>query len=422
MPGELVLAKTFIEIGYRGFDQIAERMNQAVSVARQTVKNAAPDFSADFIDATFTIKPTKVQSIFGQLRKELGNVGKSIMESLKPLQKYLKNDFIDDMGSSFRRGSAAILDFSRSGSPLAFNTLSASVELLKSRVGSAFTPVILSAAKSVQQLSDWIKNLDPETRKTIATWTALGVAGAGLIYMFGGLVVAVGKFAFSVAAFAYANPLVTSLLAVAGAAAKAYYEIERLKVLREEGEKARIRIASGGMTEADVEGSVYAKELEGIADPKKRKARAQEMADQLIQKGKGLEQQYDEQSGFWNGGALKSLFTGAAVNTAGEIQKINKELQIIANYFNAADTGAKPTVARSDSKPVALSGARGLAGAKAGTGSLDAAYSGLNNLALGMDDIQRQILKEQMEATKAAQESAKNIQSIQDWLSSVGKG
>jgi len=147
MAGELVLAKTFIEIGYKGFDGIEKHARDAVAAFQKTLKQESQvyrDSGQDWVDATFTIKPTKLQSLGGQLKAEFASIGKSIMGSLKPLKEWMD----DNMAGAFRRGASSILDFTRAGSPLAFNTLGASIELLKARIGTSFTPIILSASKS----------------------------------------------------------------------------------------------------------------------------------------------------------------------------------------------------------------------------------------------------------------------------------
>ena len=80
MAGELVLAKTFIEIGYKGFDGIEKHARDAVAAFKKTLKQESQvyrDNGQDWVDATFTIKPTKLQSLGGQLKAEFASIGKS---------------------------------------------------------------------------------------------------------------------------------------------------------------------------------------------------------------------------------------------------------------------------------------------------------------------------------------------------------
>ena len=419
MAGELVLAKTFIEIGYKGFDDIEKHARDAVQVFQRTLKQESQtyrDSGQDWVDATFTIKPTKLQSLGGQLKAEFAGIGKSIVNSLKPLKEYMD----DNMAGAFRRGATSILDFTRAGSPLAFNTLGASIELLKARIGTSFTPVILSASKSVQDFSKWIQNLDPETKKTIATWTSVAVVGAGLYAVFGKLVVSVGQLAYSFATFAINNPLTTSLLGVSAAAAKAYTDVKKLDQIKEDNTRTRNRLATGGMTQDDVEGSWYARKLEQVKDPQERAKRARQMLGSLQKQGSALEEQY---------GAVINNPLDAATSLAGasakdpkeiakEMAGINKELQIVANYLNAAVKGESPTVkaGATKKKDDLMLGAMGGAGTRAGSMSLDSSYNALNNLALGQNQIQMQMLKEQQMSNKTALESKNKIEGIEQVL------
>ena len=303
---------------------------------------------------------------------------------------------------------------------MAFNTLGASIELLKARIGTSFTPIILSASKSVQDFSKWIRDLDPETKKTIATWTSVAVVGAGLYAVFGKLVVSIGQLAYSFASFAINNPLTTSLLGVSAAAAKAYTDVKKMDQIKEDNTRTRNRLATGGMTQDDVQNSWYAQKLEKVKDPEERAKRARQMLGSLQKQGSALEEQY---------GAVINNPLDAATSLAGvsakdpkeiakEMAGINKELQIVANYLNAAVKGESPTVKAGvpKKKDDLMLGAMGGAGTRAGSMSLDSSYNALNNLALGQNQLQMQMLKEQQLSNKTALESKNKIEGIEQVL------
>lgn len=419
MAGELVLAKTFIEIGYKGFENVDRYARDAVQVWQQAVKRESQvyrDNGQDWVDATFTIKPTKLQSLGSQLKTEFSNLGKSIMSSFKPLKEWMD----DNAAGSFRKGASALLDFSRAGSPLAFSTLGASVELLKARIGTSFGPVILAVAKSIQDFSRWIKELDPDTKKMIATWTAATVAGAGLYAVFGNLVVAIGKFGIAVATWAVSNPLLTGLVLIAGTAAKVYYELSRLERFKAESEENDKRIMGGGLTEDDISGSKYASKLLKIKDAEQRLKLIREAATEVYGKqlAKNDELQDAKRFGFLGMNATKTLFTGKASRISEELTALNKEQSILNKMLDDAKAG-KDTEVKASDKPksdFALSGLKGLFGGRSGTGALDSAYSNLNNLALGMDPIQRQILLEQQASTAELRNNHKTTKNILELL------
>lgn len=431
MAGDLVLARTFIEIGYKGLDQVEDTARRAIKTVENTFKSSGAMVPIkDYVDATFTIKPTKMQAMFGQMKSEFGNLGKAISGSIKPIMEYLK----DNMEGTFRKGATAILDFSRAGSPLAFNTLSASVELLKSRIGSAFTPVLMEASKKIQDFSGWIKGLDPETKKTIATWTALGVAGAGLIAIFGNLTVSVLKFGYSAAVFAASNPMVTALLAIGAAAAYAWAKLAQFENKMQEIETTSKRINGGNITSSDVQSSYVGRSLEKVDDPTKRKALADKHIEIMEARKKELMASVGDygadQDGI-KGGGNNSLAMG--LDTMGllgvgkdksllkeqtaEFEQLTRDIAIAKQYSSAGEKGKKPEMKNPQPKDGnMLLGAMGGQGARAGSMSLDSSYSALNNLALGQNQIQQQILKEQQEANKIAMESAKKVGAIDETL------
>ena len=86
------------------------------------------------------------------------------------------------ISSMFSRSESAIHSFIGAANPMAMNTFGASVEILKARIGQNFTPYVLQAAKAVQDLSKYIKDMDPETKKAIANWVLYGTAAAGAFY------------------------------------------------------------------------------------------------------------------------------------------------------------------------------------------------------------------------------------------------
>lgn len=369
------LYKAFIEIGYKGFDKVGQYMTKAVS----------------------------------DVQKGLNNLNGAM--------------------SGWQQSMAS---FAQSGSPLAFNTLGASVELLKTRIGTAFTPVLLMASKSIQQLADWVKSLDPETRKMIATWTTLGVVGVGLAATLGNLVASFVKLAWAASTWVISNPFVLGLAAISAAAGYAWLKLTQLENQMAKIAETSKRIDSGNINQEDINSSYVGKKLMAVNDPEKRTKQAERNLEILEKRKKQLMGEVGDM-GMGND-TLNQIGTGADVlglfgkSLVGaqkdEYEQLTRDIAITKQFISTGKKGAKPTIAATPKADdgFSLSGMRGMMGAKAGTGSLDSAYSGLNNMALGQDDIQRRILKEQQEANKAAQENAKSTVSIQEWLMGVGKG
>lgn len=84
----------------------------------------------------------------------------------------------------FAAATASITGWVQAASPAHWATLSGSIQLVSASIGTMFLPYVEQAIDYVQDLYYWFKELDPETKKSIASWTMWGVAGmAALVFV-----------------------------------------------------------------------------------------------------------------------------------------------------------------------------------------------------------------------------------------------
>lgn len=162
--------------------------------------------------------------------------------------------------------SAAALGVIASGNPMGFATLIGSFRLLAIEAASILTPAILRLSAAIQACALWVRGLDSETKRNLASWAVWAVAvgaavlvGARLI----GMAVAVGR-AFvtmgslvtgaisSVGRALMANPILLAMLAIVAAVGAAGYAINRWSTQNsrsvQESIQARAELSGGPLT------------------------------------------------------------------------------------------------------------------------------------------------------------------------------
>lgn len=328
------------------------------------------------------------------------------------------------ISSMFSRSESAIHSFIGAANPMAMNTFGASVEILKARIGQNFTPYVLQAAKAVQDLSRWIKEMNPETKKAIANWVMYGVAAAGAFYALNQIL--------AVSRAIVANPLALAILGIAAAAVKAGADMDKMiksmDAAIERGERMKKGIFTereynGSTAEAIVNDSSMTKD-EKIAKAKELKAKMIAESHQLAADNKNDTFGKQASTTFqWAKGQLG--FEDSTANDAKKMEELNNEIGLLTNAIDkmAADKPIEftaeanlPRRAGAGNNRLMLGAMGGMQGGGGGAQSLDSSYSRLNAGALGMNDLQRELLKIQMESLVETREAARDTSSILDIL------
>ncbi len=361
MSGGL-LSKVFVEIGYKGFDKIDKYMSNAV---------------ASFKNGVGTI-----------------------------------NNVLSSMNSVV--GSA---------SPLAVNTFNASLEVLKARVGQQLTPFVLQSAKAIQDLSNWIKNLDPEMKKSIANWVMYGTAAAGAF--------AVLNAGLHVVKAVAANPLALVLLTTAAAAIKVSQDMDKMVKSMDAAIERGERMKKGIYTAKEFAGSTAEAIYNDPEMSREQKIdKAKELRDRLTSQAKEINAANSNDTfgkqAKTTGIKVSSMLFGTEDTVASDAKKsgnLINEIAMLTDTINKlsenkavefTDESKLPTKKKGSDNRLLL-GALGGSGS-AGVSSLDGSYNKLNSAALGGNDLQRELLKIQQETLIETQNQAKDTTSILDTL------
>lgn len=348
------------------------------------------------------------------------------LKGLDKVQSYMKTavaavqSSTSQISNSFMSSQQAIHSFVGAANPLAMNTFSASVELLKARIGQSFTPYILQASKAVQDLGRWIKDLDPETKKQIANWVMYGTAAAGAFY-------ALSK-GLDVMKMLAANPLAMVLLGIGAAAIKVSQDMDRMTKSMDAAIEAGERMKKGVFTKGE-----YNRSAAGAIETDESMTKEQKLAKAL----KVRERLTDEVRSQSRAGANQGYYASAKDAALGAFGQTNnteeqqssiqlklKEAGMIDELISRlkeGDKGPKFTAEADIAKRKGgdnrlMLGAMGGGQGGGGSTSLDSAYGRLNAGALGQNEIQREILKIQQESLLETRETAKDTSSILDML------
>lgn len=314
------------------------------------------------------------------------------------------------------RGSM-LLDFGKAGSPLAFNTFSQSLDLVKARIGSSFAPAIAEGAMKLQQFAKYIRDLDPATKQSIADWIKWGAVGSGVVIVLS----TIGQKLVALGSLVYNNPWLTAMMGLATGATYAYTKLVLLEDKMKSIVETSQRINKGNISQDDINKSYIGKDLNSIEDAGKRHERANQYLNILEERKKGMMGEVGSyghmQHGFDAVGITKAV-TGKSLqeNHTQEFEQLTRDIAIARQFIETAKTGAKPEIKPGASKDNGfMMGAMGTAG-RAGSMSLDSSYSSLNSLALGQNQLQQQMLQAQLEGNLAFIDAAKKIGSIDDTL------
>lgn len=326
------------------------------------------------------------------------------------------------INNAFSISTSAIQSFVGAASPSAMNTFGGSMEILKARIGQSFTPYILDAAKAMQNLANWVKNIDPETKKQIASWIAYGTAAAGgfvVLSKLAGVLEVISK-----------NPLAVVLLGIGAAALKAASDMDKLNKSMAENIDKMQRMKQGTFTEKEFKGGVADAILgddsmsqeQKIAKAKemleKIKAETQKMNKEGMERG-NLSSTKDyllDKMGFENKTFDDMKKVEGNMTQIGMLEGLIKKLSANEPVTFASEESVKKPKSAKDRL---MLGAMGGSGGGGGIGSLDSAYSKINSGALGMNDIQRELLKIQQEELKVMQNNEKKTDGILSALQSA---
>lgn len=323
-----------------------------------------------------------------------------------------------DIGGWFSTTQGAIERFVGAANPLAMNTFGGSIELLKARIGQSFTPYILQASRAIQDLGNWVKNLDPDTKKQIASWVMYGTAAAGAVFVF-------SKFA-SVLTEIYNHPLAVAFLAAAAAAMKLNEEVSKVNKSMLDSIDVNERMKKGVLTEKEYKGSAAeAIETSGQNDAQKL-LDARLTRNKLVLEGRMAALKGGNRAQLGNDIDTVKEGLGLENITNDSKRKVNyslKELGLIDDLISRLESGkggpkftAESEIKKRTAGNQLLLGGVGGAGGGGSIGSLDSAYNKINAGALGMNDIQREILKIQMDSLAETRDTARDTSSILDTL------
>lgn len=351
------------------------------------------------------------------------------LKGLDKVQSYMQSAVnvvqasTSQISSMFNRSESAIHSFIGAANPMAMNTFGASVEILKARIGQNFTPYVLQAAKAVQDLSKYIKDMDPETKKAIANWVLYGTAAAGAFY-------ALSKGLAVMNAIA-ANPLAIVLLGIGAAAIKLSQDMDKMTKSMDAAIERGERMKKGIFTQKEYNGSTAEAIVNDSSMTKEEKiAKAKELKAQMVAQSQQLaadnrNDTFGKQASTTFQRAKGMLgFEDSTANDAKKMEELNNEIGLLTNAIDkmAADKPIEftaeanlPRRAGGSNNRLMLGAMGGMQGG-GGTQSLDSSYSRLNAGALGMNDLQRELLKIQMESLVETREAARDTSSILDIL------
>ena len=324
------------------------------------------------------------------------------------------------ISNAFSISTSAIQSFVGAASPAAMNTFGGSVEILKARIGQSFTPYILDAAKAVQNLANWVKNIDPDTKKQVASWIAYGTAAAGgfvILSKLAGLLEVVSK-----------NPLAVVLLGIGAAALKAAADMDKLNKSMAESVDKMQRMKQGTFTEKEFKGGVADAILGDSSLTQEQKlAKAKEMLEKIKAETQKMNKEGMERGNLSSTKDYLLDKMGFENKTFDDMKKVEgnmTQIGMLEGLIKKLSNNEKVTFASEESVKKPGSKDRFMLGAMGGSGAgsiggLDSAYNKLNSGALGMNDIQRELLKIQQEELKTLQSNEKKTDGILSALQSA---
>lgn len=334
----------------------------------------------------------------------MNNMRKSIASSLAPLS------------DNFKQLEASALGFVSAASPQAIRTLQGSATLLSATIGTALVPQIIAASKWIQQLANYIREMNPETKQSIANWVGYAAAVMGAVYVFTKL--------NSIFSMIVANPVAATFLAISAAILKVTADTDRMISKMNETVEVMDRMKKGKYTEKEYKSSAAAAIEGGGGTPEEQLKKAQAVRDRLAADVKAKSNHYANRDVLYT---LRDRAKGAMgqrnqleedqysveqkLKEAGMLDDLIGRLQ---NKKGGPKFTAKEDLQKGGSG-VTLAGA-GVGGSGGGGGatSLENAFMQSAQASLAADDIQQKILQAQLEGNVATQKTAQAMERVAD--------
>lgn len=329
----------------------------------------------------------------------LNNIRKSVVSTLQPL-----ND-------NFASAQSQLMGFVAAASPQAMNTFAGSSRLLSAVLGNALIPHIMKASGYIQQLAQYIKNMDPDTKQQIASWVSYGVAVMGAVVVFTKL--------NSVFGMILQHPIAATFLAVSAAILKVNADMDKMIEKMNEAVGVMQRMKKGIYTEAEYKQSAAAaiEAGEGSNEDKLKQAeaiRARLTAEVKAQSKEGI----DQGSLGATTDYVKGMFglTNKTDELQTSIQQKLKEAGMIDDLIDRLKKGKKATFTNKEDIDKNRGGglASGFASAGSGMGgqttSLEGAFMANAQAALAQDELQQKLLQAQLDGNLEAQKAAVNTE------------
>lgn len=334
----------------------------------------------------------------------MNSIRKNITTSLAPLS------------DNFKQMEASVMGFVSAASPQAIRTFQGSAMLLSATIGTALIPQIIIVSGWIQNLAEYIRNMNPETKAQIANWVGYTVAISGAVYAFSKL--------NSIFSLIVANPVAATFLAVSAAVLKVNADMDQMIGKMNDAVEVMERMKKGKYTEGEYKGSAAGaiETGEGSAEDKLKKA--MEVRERLTREVKAQAKEEINQ------GALvhtkdyllgKMGFQDQTAEAQDTIQQKLKEAGMLDDLISRLrDKKGGPQFTSKEElqkgrNGLALAGA-GVGGGGGGTTSLENAFIQNAQASLAADDIQQKILQQQMEGNQIAQRAAAATERTADAL------
>lgn len=312
------------------------------------------------------------------------------------------------LGNAFTPAQQGMLNFAAAASPQAFNTFQGSMRILAATIGKEFVPYVIEASRWIQRTANYIRDMDPETKKQIVSWAATAVAVMGAVKAFGML-----NDMFSLIA---KHPVAAAFLVIAAAVMKVNQAMNQMQESMNKSIDTMERMKKGTYTEGEYKRSAAAAiETDDSMTEEQKLAKAKETLAKVKAEGRAMSKEGK------NRDALSSTMD-AGLGMAGFGNNKNNELQysigkrmneagMLEDYIKRLETNkggpkfTKPEDINKPQKDLLLAGA-GIGGGGGQSTSLENAFMQTSQNALAADDIQQKIMQLQQEGNAAAQKSA----------------
>ena len=315
------------------------------------------------------------------------------------------------LGNAFAPAQQGMLGLAAAASPQAFNTFQGSLRILSATIGKEFVPYVIEASRWVQRVATYIREMDPETKKQIASWAATAVAVMGAVKAMSLLEGVMGTIS--------KHPVAAAFLVIAAAVMKLNSALNTMQENMNKSIETMERMKKGTYTEGEYKRSAAAAIEESDEDPILKRLKAQQLKNKLEAEAQGfVKQGADRSMAYGGGGAATDLVLGKmgiGNNTTNEAQtSLNlrmKEIGMLDDLINRLDNKkggpkfTKPEDINKSKQDMLLAGA-GMGGGGGQSTSLENAFMQTAQASLAADEIQQKIMQLQQEGNQIAKESA----------------